>query len=79
MILSSCTQRCYGRKIDKPLVVYRFYCMALYHSQTRRHMIHVLLNILQNGENKRGEENMGQQTEVWFFYPLCSNRLFHTG
>ena len=25
-------------KIDKPLVVYRFYCMALFHSQTRRHM-----------------------------------------
>ena len=25
--------------ICKPLVVYRFYCMALYHSQTRRHMI----------------------------------------
>ena len=28
-------------KIDKPLVVYRFYCMALFHSQTRRHMINV--------------------------------------
>ena len=26
-------------KICKPLVVYRFYCMALYHSQMRRHMI----------------------------------------
>ena len=26
-------------KIDEPLVVYRFYCMALFHSQTRRHMI----------------------------------------
>ena len=25
--------------ICKPLVVYRFYCMVLYHSQTRRHMI----------------------------------------
>ena len=23
----------------KPPVVYRFYCMALYHSKTRRHMI----------------------------------------
>ena len=23
----------------KPLVVYRFYCMALFHSQTGRHMI----------------------------------------
>ena len=26
-------------KIDKPLVVYRFYCMTLFHSQTRCHMI----------------------------------------
>ena len=25
--------------ICKPLVVYRFYCMALYHSQRRRHVI----------------------------------------
>ena len=30
-------------KIDKPLVVYRFYCMALFHSQTRRHMINAFL------------------------------------
>ena len=28
-------------KIDKPLVVYRFYCMVLFHSQTRRHMINL--------------------------------------
>ena len=28
-------------KIDKPLVVYRFYYMALFHSQTRRHMINI--------------------------------------
>ena len=38
IFLSLCTQRCNGRlmfpKIDKPLVVYRFYCMALFHSQT---------------------------------------------
>ena len=26
-------------KIDNPLVVYRFYCMALFHSQTLRHII----------------------------------------
>ena len=37
-----CTQRCYGRhnvspKICKPLVVYQFYCIALFHSQMRRH------------------------------------------
>ena len=25
--------------IHKPLVVYRFYCMVLFHSQTQRHMI----------------------------------------
>ena len=29
-------------KIDKPLVVYRFYCMALFHSQTRRHMRNII-------------------------------------
>ena len=48
-------------KIDKPLVVYRFYCMALFHSQARRHMInresyisaHVLLNLL----NKLGKRD----------------------
>ena len=44
MILLLCTQRCYGRnnlspKIYKPLVVYRFYYMVLFHFQTRRHMI----------------------------------------
>ena len=44
IILSLCTQHCYGRhnvfpKIYKPLVVYRFYCMALFYSQTRSHMI----------------------------------------
>ena len=27
------------RKKYKPLVVYRFYCMALFHSQTRCHII----------------------------------------
>ena len=48
IILSLCTQCCYGRhnvsrKIYKPLVVYRFYCMALFHSQTRRHMIKMII------------------------------------
>ena len=38
IILSLCAQRCYGRY---GLVVYRFYCMALFHSQTRRHMISI--------------------------------------
>ena len=26
-------------RIYRPLVVYRFYCIALFHSQTRRHML----------------------------------------
>ena len=30
-------------KICKPLVVYRFYCMVLFHSQTRRHMINYVI------------------------------------
>ena len=33
-------------EIDKPLVVYRFYCMALFHSQKRRHMINELKNLM---------------------------------
>ena len=37
--LSLYTQSCYGRHNVKPLVVYQFYCMALLHSQTGRHMI----------------------------------------
>ena len=43
IILRLCTQYCYGRhyvsrkSVCKPLVVYRFYCMALFHSQTQRH------------------------------------------
>ena len=41
IILSLCTQRCHGRHnvSRKSKVVYRFYCMALIHSQTRRHMM----------------------------------------
>ena len=51
ILVSLCTQRCYGRhnvspKIDKPLVVYRFYCMALFHSQTRRHVISHYVTLL---------------------------------
>ena len=33
-------------KIDKPLVVYRFYFMGLFHSQTRRHMINAFSHSL---------------------------------
>ena len=39
MILSSCTQRCYGRQNVSRKSINRFYCMALFHSRTRRHMI----------------------------------------
>ena len=45
IILSLCTQHCYGRysvsrkSVNQPLVVYLFYCMALFHSQTGHHMI----------------------------------------
>ena len=28
----------------KPLVIYRFHCMALFQSQTRRHVINISLN-----------------------------------
>ena len=56
IILSLFTQRCYGRHhvsrksiTCKPLVVYRFYCMLLYHSQslsqTRRHVINLFIFI----------------------------------
>ena len=31
-------------QICKPLVVYRFYCMALFHFQMRRHVIKSLYN-----------------------------------
>ena len=37
-------------KINKPLVVYRYYCMALFHSQTRRHMIKLFPLVLQDCE-----------------------------
>ena len=39
IILSLCTQRCYGRHNVSKNLVYRFYCMALYHFQTQRHVI----------------------------------------
>ena len=37
VVLSLYTQRCYGRHnvSRKSVVVYRFYCMALFHSKTR--------------------------------------------
>ena len=41
--------KCFS-KICKPPVVYRFYCIALFHSQTRRHM--VKKNIVILVENK---------------------------
>ena len=46
IILTSCTQRCYGSflKICKSLVVYRFYWMALLHSQMRLHVINIFMS-----------------------------------
>ena len=38
-----CKQLCNVRHNCKSLVVYRFYCMALFHSQTRPHMINMCL------------------------------------
>ena len=48
IILPLCTQSCYGRHnvSRKSLNNYRFYCVALFHSQTRRHKIN-RFNILQ--------------------------------
>ena len=43
-ILPSFTQYYNGRHICKPLVVYQIYCMALFHSQTRRHVINAFLS-----------------------------------
>ena len=37
-------------KICKQLVVYRFYCMALYHSQTRRHLINEITSLNQKAK-----------------------------
>ena len=37
-------------KIDKPLVVYRFYCIALFHSQTRRHDDNVFFDLIGDTE-----------------------------
>ena len=50
IILSLCMQRCYGRHIiSQPLVVCRFYCMALFHSQMRRHMINFFITLCMMG------------------------------
>ena len=50
IILSLCMQRCYGHHIiSQPLVVCRFYCMALFHSQMRRHMINFFITLCMVG------------------------------
>ena len=46
IILSLCTQRRYGRhnvsrQSVNQKVVYRFYCMALFHSWTQHHMLNM--------------------------------------
>ena len=45
IILSLCTQRCYGRHNVSRKSVNHFYCMVLFHSQTRRHMINIYIYI----------------------------------
>ena len=43
-ILPSFTQRYKGRhNVFPKIVIYRFYCIALYHSQMRRHVIKTVL------------------------------------
>ena len=50
IILSLCMQRCYGRHIvSRPLVVCRFYCMELFHSQMRHHMINFFITLCMMG------------------------------
>ena len=47
IILSLCTQLCYGRhNVSRKSI----YCMALFHSQTRRHMINMVIPILMHLE-----------------------------
>ena len=72
-------------KIDKPLVVYRFYCMALFHSQTRRHMINIYTNM--HGISKKVMENnvvsdklkvslrltSGGKFVAYIVHPMCSD------
>ena len=61
-------------KICKPLVVYRFYCMALYHSKTRRHMISMFSEHLRDmEETKRGGECILQS---FFFQIRAEMRIF---
>ena len=35
-------------EICKRLVVYRFYCMLLFHSQTRRYMINIYIHVVES-------------------------------
>ena len=37
IFLPLCTQRCYGRHNVSPKWFIDYFCMALFHSQTRRH------------------------------------------
>ena len=40
-----------GNKVYKPQVVYRLYCLALYHSQTLRHVLLMPLVVYRFSEN----------------------------
>ena len=69
-------------------MVYRFYCMALFHSQTRRHMINIYTNM--HGISKKVMENnvvsdklkvshrltSGGTFVAYIVHPMCSDSVF---
>ena len=72
--MSLCTQRCSGRhnvlgKICKSLVVYRFYSMALFHTQAQRHMIKGYLRLCMTKPLKRTVP-ISSLSEHTVLYPL---------
>ena len=60
IILSLCTQRCYGRHNVSRKSINQFYCMALFHSQARHHMINTFF----------------ERKIVNIFLPLSLNNMF---
>ena len=69
-----CYYRCHNvsQKIYKPLVFYRFYCMALFHSQTQPHMINGAIG----GENKN-RQNMRPPNTVFKLSYTISYKWTH--
>ena len=56
--------------IYKPLVLNGFYCMALFHSQTRRHMINICIHTDIKVQTTR------MAFTIIYFNPLYTHRLF---